>query len=203
MFKKTLFVFALLLTSVVAGFSLSGKNSSLSRQAELHCSSALRGTLEKIEKLPQVRELIGEVLEEGPLYLKVNHERSAQFEGYWSTEDRTISITQKGNTTQAGMITTLLFELHNAHRDKDFRQLDHQAELGEINKRDYVKGIEYIEYENVLAVSTLLDEGIEKGYFPEASAWHPHKRFEDHFRFQKKMGHSGWIAKNYDMLMAT
>jgi len=193
------FLLIVFLFSSFIGTVACSSNSS-SPASELYCARSLKPVLNKIQQLPQVEQLIQQATEEGPVSIQENNRYSSKFEGYWSSDDRTIVLTKHRNTTEGGLISTMLFELHNAKRNKDFRTLDHQALRGEISKGEYVEAVEYIEYENALAVSALLDEGIEMGIFPRNSAWHPHRSFEDHYRLQRTSGHSKWIAKNYDML---
>lgn len=197
---KRYFLILLLLFAAVAGVLTSGVPATPPPVSALVYERSLQSLLDKIKALPQVEQLIAQATEEGAVSIKVDGNYSSQFEGYWSSSDRTIILAAKHNTTEGKQICTLLFELHNAARNKDFRELDRQALAGEISKGEYVEGVEYIEYENAVAVSALLDQGIEQGLFPADSAWHPHRTFEQHFNLQRSSGHSDWIAKNYDLL---
>lgn len=166
---------------------------------QLYCAPQFKGVLSTIQQLPEVEKLISKALEEGPITIKSNRSLSQEFEGYWSSDDRTVYLT-KGS--ESGLVTTLLFELHNAARDSELSQLHTLASQGQIKKWDYVEGVEWIEYQNALATSSLLNQGIEEGLFSSRCRWNLQSSFEKHFQQQKSMGHSYWIAQMYDQLIA-
>lgn len=161
------------------------------------CSKALQPALSTLRKLPEIETLIQQVLQEGPLKITYNGRLSSQFEGYWDPYNRTILVTKGSNRTEAARINTMLFEMHNASRTKDFKALDRLASRGKIGQEEYVRRSEYIEYENCLSTARLLDKGIRKGIFPAESAWSIHDNFRDHYRLMKRSGHAAWHASAY------
>jgi hypothetical protein len=138
--------------------------------------------------------LIDKVLDEGPLTIATQYHLSENFNGYWSPEERTIYITPDSSHP----FSTLLFELHNAVKNEEFRQLDLLAYKREISRKDYIQRQEFIEYQNALETSALLDKGMEEGLFPPNVGWYPAMTFKEHFQIQKSCGHSAWIGEAYD-----
>ena len=95
---------------------------------------------------------------------------------------------------------SILFELHNALADSKITYYYQLAAQGKIKKEAYVSGIEYIEYQNSMKASQLASKGIEMGVFPRSAYLPTYGSFEEYYRFQKKAGHSAWIAYTYDQL---
>ncbi|NGX38048.1 MAG: hypothetical protein K1000chlam2_01217 [Chlamydiae bacterium] len=172
--------------------------SSIAHSQELHCTPELKKVVERIEQLPEGKELIDRVLEEGDLHIVINQIYSKKFEGYWDASIRTIHVTK--TPSDSAFISTILFELHNALRESDFEKTDQMAYQGSLDRNGYVKAMEHIEYENARATSNLLNKGIELGLFPYDSYWEVSDTFEEHFLVQKQAGHAAWFAKMYDQL---
>lgn len=166
----------------------------------VHCAPELQNTLTTLQQLPEINDLIDQVLEEGCLYIETNCHQSKQFGGYWSSNVRTIWVT---SSPQDKQLSTLLFEMHNALRDSDFKHLEELASSKELNRESFIEQMEYLEYQNALDTSELLDSGIEEGIFPPSYGWYPADTFEEHFRIQKSYGHSDWIGKIYDQVSYT
>lgn len=178
-------------------FSLVNSPVQAAESHRLHCVKELQPTLETLRKLPEIEDLIQRILAEGPLTIQNNDRLSNKFEGYWDPYKRTILITKRAHTTEADRIMTMLFEMHNAIRTKDFEEIDHLAYHRKISKAEFVRESEYIEYENCLSTSRLLDEGIRQGVFPRESYWPVYDNFEDHFKLMKRTGHADWYATSY------
>ncbi|NGX45375.1 MAG: hypothetical protein K940chlam2_00525 [Chlamydiae bacterium] len=162
----------------------------------LSCAPELKETFVTLEQLPEASQLIAKILEEGPLHIRSNHHLSEEFAGYWSPSERTIFITPSSDHP----LSTLLFEMHNALRTSDFRELDQLAYLNQVSRKEYIKRQEYLEYQNALETSALLDKGMQEELFPQGSGWYPAETFDKHFRIQRSSGHSAWIGKAYDQL---
>jgi hypothetical protein len=169
-------------------------------QGQIYCAPELRPTLAKIRELPEASALIEQVLEEGNLRIQWNKSLTKKFEGYWSASNRTIYLTKSNN--QANLISTLLFELHNALSNERFENWNDLAYCRQISKRQYVREIEFMEYENAKSTKALLDKGIRQKLFPSSARWYLHDTFEEHFRLQKQTGHSAFIGRAYDQIAA-
>ena len=168
--------------------------------AETHrieCVREIQPTLATLRKLPEIEALVQKILAEGQLTIQYNDRLSDKFGGYWDPYKRTILITKRAHQAEADRITTMLFEMHNAIRSKDFAEIDHLGYTRQLSKEEFIRESEYIEYENCLSTARLLDKGIQKGLFPHQSAWPVYDNFEDHYRHMKRTGHADWYATAY------
>jgi len=166
----------------------------------LRCDKALSPILAKIETLPEGKELVSGILEQGPLKIRVSR-FSTQFEGSWTAYDRVIHVTKRSNMPESSLITTLLFELQNAYRTADLESIYRMATSRQLSKKEFIRKVEYFEYENALATSKLLKLGIAAGIFPRSSYWYISGDFEKHFAAQKRGGHSAAIGKIYNQIV--
>lgn len=166
-------------------------------QHTFSCDSKLYPLLHRIQRLQETNTLIDQVLLEGPLYIKINRDLPTQFDGYWSSEERTIYITMQ---SKSSYLTTLLFELHNAVRTKELEKLYDLASQKMIEKDKFIERVEYIEHQNVIATSSLIEKGIQQGLYPLNMRWEVDPHFDSHFAYQKQTGHSAWLADLYDEL---
>lgn len=166
--------------------------------SQVECSPKLEKVYELVLEVPEVESLVDQILKKGPLQIEMNRHLSKQFEGYWDGQDRTIYITKTDST--AGKISTLIFEMHNAAYDDELERLDSLAKLGQISRSEYIRSVEFWEYQNAKRCAEILDKGIAMGLFPRESHWPISSNFEDHFQIQKKAGHSAHIGKMYDQL---
>lgn len=166
--------------------------------AQVDCSPKLEKVYELVLEVPEVESLVDRILKKGPLQIEMNRHLSKQFEGYWDGDNRTIYITKTDST--AGKINTLIFEMHNAAYDDELERLDTLAKHGQISRPDYIRSVEFWEYQNAKKCAQILDKGIAMGLFPKECHWALSDTFEEHFRIQKKAGHSAHIGKMYDQL---
>lgn len=173
-----------------------------SKEYQMRCASELSTVLDKVESLPEGKELIFKVLEQGPLSIKVNNIYPDQFEGYWGGHNRTIYITKKRDSSDCSLVTTLLFELHNAVRTAAIKEVQCLVSNNQMNRTEFIQAIEYIEYENALSTTKLLNLGVKDGIFPRYCHWNIAGTFEEHYRIQREAGHSEWIGKMYDDLVS-
>ena len=125
---------------------------------------------------------------------------SDEFEGFWEGDRRVVMVNQTLNQDQGALICTIIFELHNALRNKELYNLALAAARGKMDKDTYVSKVEQMEYRNVCSTIVLLEEGIRRGLFPASAQWKINPTFEDHYRVQQLTGHSQWIARSYDNL---
>ena len=170
--------------------------------ARIDCEPQLKPALETIQKLPEAQELINNILKEGSIRIIVNRQLSAPFGAFWGSEDRTICVNCAGRHDLGEIIGSIIFEMHNAAIDKDLNRLDSQAYQGKINRNNYVRSIEYLEYCNSLKASALVTKGIERGIYPRSAYLPTYESFDIHYRVQQEAGHSAWIARNYDDIVA-
>lgn len=169
----------------------------------VNCHPQLQAHFVKMLSLPEVRELVSKVQSEGPInIMTLNNSLSKQFGAFWDLDHRTICICMTPETTSGDIISSILFELHNAEATSKINEVDYLARSGQINKQQYVESIEYIEYENSLKASKIANKGISKGLFPRDSFLPTYRDFQEHFYYQQKGGHSAAVGKNYDNLMA-
>ncbi len=166
--------------------------------SQVECSPTLKGIYEIVLEVPEVESLVDRILQKGPLQIEMHSHLSNKFEGYWDGENRTIYITK--TDSKAAKISTLIFEMHNAAYDDELEKLDSLAKRGEISRPDYIRSVEYWEYQNAKKCAAILDKGIALGLFPKESHWKLSDTFEEHFRIQKKAGHSRHIGRMYDQL---
>lgn len=156
--------------------------------------------LAALEKLPEFNQLVKKAEAEGKIKLEVVSMPHEQFEAFWDGTHRVIRINQANQPALGSMITSILFELHNASTDPQFKQLYRQAKSGQINKNRYVEKVERIEHQNALNTCTILQKGIRLGYFPQEADWLILRSFDDHYKLQQLHGHSQWIANNFDLM---
>jgi hypothetical protein len=159
----------------------------------IKCDPELKSTLTTVQKLNGAEHLIKHVLKDGPIEIK--NAFQFPFDAYWDATTRTIGVTPSEDS-----IYSLLFELHNASTQRQFDHYNNLAIQNKISKADFIRAIEYIEYQNTYKTAELVDEGIRQGLFPPNSRTPYHPEFEDHFCHQKLAGHSDWIGTIYDAL---
>lgn len=190
MFKKL--IFCLCAISALTIHTVNG--------AEIRCAPQLKNSLNTIQKLSEARELISNIQKEGQISIALNDNGSEQFNAFWDPERRIIFVNITRESTPGSLIGSILFELHNAYINSKLNHLDQLAMQGRISKRNYVEGVERLEYQNSLATAKLAEKGIALGLFPANARLPTYDTFEEHFRIQKMGGHSAWIANTYDQL---
>ena len=167
--------------------------------ASIECAPQLQGCLKKILEVAEAKELISKIQEEGPISIIVNNDNvSSQFGAYWDGIERTICIYLASDSSEGDLITCIIFELHNAKANNKFTYYDKLACSGKINRKNYIREVEYIEYKNTLKTSKISKRGIDLGIFPKDAFLPIYDNFEDHFLGQIRGGHSAVIGKNYD-----
>lgn len=68
--------------------------------------------------------------------------------GGWDFENKTIRVNP--NVKDRTLESIIIFETLNASKNKSFKELTGLAEMGKLNRIDYVIGVERIEFENLL-----------------------------------------------------
>ncbi len=156
--------------------------------------------LRKIYQLEEGKELMRRVEAQGPLTVTTAQHRPYIPSAAWCPDDRSICINVNKSRSPGDVITSIVFEMHNALSQADFDYYDQLAMQGGISKAKYVETIEYIEYLNVLKTKEVLKKGVSLGIFPEDAHFPVAPNFEEHFRFQQQVGHSDFIADLWESL---
>lgn len=163
--------------------------------------SQLNEAVEAISKLPEARLLLENVQSNGKIGITVKSIPGADFTAFWDGEHRVIILNPAKNERVDTQITSILFELHNAAADEQFFKLATKATAGSVDKRAYVRQMEWIEHQNTLKTGRLLKLGQSRGIFPQNIIWKFSPDFNYHFQKQLETGHADWHAKNYDLLV--
>ena len=127
----------------------------------ISCTEELQDILDLVYQIPSAKPLLSQALELGAVRIKLNRNSSFPFDAYWDSTSRTIFVNRSFRAPQGQVLWPLLFELHNAARQRDFNHIDALAKMRAISREDYIKEAEYIEYQNALATSSLFEEAIK------------------------------------------
>lgn len=198
MFKIIIACFCVLsLNQISAAYSANNYN----QNDFIDCAPQLQHCLKAIQKVPEAKNLLAGILQEGPIRIAASREHlSEQFGAFWDVDRRIICVNLSANRTEGELIGSILFEMHNASVNSKLNQLDNLASSGKIDRESYVQAVERLEYYNSVNASAIAEKGIRMGVFPPDARLQIYSSFEEHYRFQKIGGHSAWIAKNYDQL---
>lgn len=170
---------------------------------DIECDSHIKECVIKILKIPEARELVEEIQNEGPISIERNDNAlSQQFGAFWDEDNRIIFVNESSHRSEGDLIGSILFELHNAAVNSKLDHYDSLAASDRISREDYVESIERIEYENSKKAAEIADKGIRSGILPRSARLPTYRNFEEHYHYQKIGGHSAWISKNYDLLQS-
>ncbi len=164
-------------------------------------SPELTQLVQTLYRFEDTKQLLAQAEEEGPFTIRTAKMGQQAPEASWMVYPRLISINTSYYRSYGSMITSLVFELHNVLSTKQFDDYDQLALSGKINREQFIRGIEEIEYSNARKTSYLLWKGVQQGLFPRDAAMPIPHNFEDHFRLQLDSGHSSLIGSMYDDLM--
>jgi hypothetical protein len=193
--KNILFALFCMLAYLQTGHAANGQS------YEVPCDHRLQKYLNKILQLPNAKQLIAQIQQQGPIRIRVvNHSISQQFGAYWDRQDRVIGIHLSSQVSEGDIIGSIIFELHNALSNNKIDHLDALANSRQIGREKYVEAMEHLEYQNSKKASALAQEGIEKGLFPANARLNTYSCFEEHYYYQKASGHSAAFAQAYDHL---
>lgn len=159
----------------------------------------LQNEVTMLQNFPETKALVQSIENEGPVSLRWM-EIKAGFNAFWSGEHRIIAINSAKRWSSGEKLYSLLFELQNAHADKELRHLDDLASKKQIDKQRYIESVEKAEYQNVVKTSQLLQRGISQGYFPRNMQIPYYPGLIEHLHMQKMSGHSDAIANKYEDL---
>lgn len=163
--------------------------------------SRLDSALQKLFSLPEAKELLSEIEQDGKVrFMMVQDHEAAQFGAFWDLDNRVIAVNPSFHQDEGSIIGSILFEMQNAKRSHDFHALFEQAQKGLIEKENYVRAVEYIEFQNSHAASKMADAGIRKGLFQPSAALGTYRDFDEHYYWQQYGGHSHQIGLMYERI---
>jgi len=160
----------------------------------------LQQAIEAIKSHPESAHLLATVEEEGPIFFELIDIEGFDFGAMWDASERRIAVNARRCKNQGELISSLIFELHNAKTNRHLMHLSTEAAQGNLGKNEYVYGVEKMEHGNALETGQLLENGVKEKRFPPTARWSVLKDFDEHYAFQQATGHSQWIAANYDMM---
>lgn len=167
-----------------------------------YCVPQLQACFNKIKQLPEIGKLISIIQREGPIHILVsNHKLAKEFGAFWDPNQRVIFVNTSWHSSEGQVISSIIFELHNASINSKLNRLNRLARMGQIDKHSYVEAIERLEYANSLNTSNIIQKGIHLKVLPVSARISPYPSFEQHYSLQKQVGHSVMIARNYDLLV--
>lgn len=153
-----------------------------------------------IRSIPDGARLLKEVEQEGRITIELREIESFDFGAMWDANSRHVIVNAKRCRNQGTLISSLLFELHNAKTSQFLEAEANKVINGRLTKEQYVKNVERMEHDNAMATIKILEEGMANGAFPKTAKWTIIRDFEDHYKLQQVTGHSLWIANNYDLM---
>jgi hypothetical protein len=160
--------------------------------------NSIKPIVETLQKLPEVRALLGKINEEGPIRISLHQDKQGQFDAFWDGEGRTILLNPYRLHKKGDWLFSILFEMHNASTDQTINKLMEQASLNQISKDEWVRSMEYMEFQNSLNTCKLVEKGIQSGVFPRDTPINIFYTFDVYYWVQQIMGHSDWHANTYD-----
>lgn len=202
MFKRILVSCCIMIASQAS--QMFAADSDWEHSTSISYSTQLEDIITTIQQLPEAQKLIASIQKEGALRIIVNKQIPVceQFGACWDPDNRIICVNTVPTSrhSKGAVIGSILFELHNASVNSQINYYDSLAARGEIEKEDYVRSIEFLEYENSIKTAQMAEKGIQAGLFPANARLPTYSNFEEHYYFQKVGGHSAWIAHNYNQL---
>ncbi len=202
MFKKIVAVFCMMIASQTP--FLFAANSDFDRLTPIRYSSQLEDVIKTIQKLPEAQSLMTSIQKEGPIRIVINKSIPVceQFGACWDPDNRIIAVNAAPTSrhSKGALIGSILFELQNAAVNSKIHYYDSLAARGEIERDDYVRSMEYLEYENSHKAAELAQKGVNLGLFPANARLPTYSSFEEHYDVQRMSGHSAWFEHNYNQL---
>lgn len=156
-------------------------------------------TVQTILSLNEARELLADIQSEGPIKI-VACRAPHNFGASWNSSLRIIRINTRKNHSSQDLITSILFEMHNAKKDREISRIMGLACRRKISKQLYVQEMEKIEHQNALETTTLLELGQKRGLYPKSILWKMPASFEDYYALQMEAGHTAHHGEVFDLL---
>ncbi|HEV8051942.1 MAG TPA: hypothetical protein VGP47_05560 [Parachlamydiaceae bacterium] len=168
--------------------------------SNIKCAPQVQKYLQAILKIPEAKTLLEDIQKEGLIQISAKSTvLSKRYGAFWDPDRRVIYVDLSPTRSEGSKIRFLLFELHNASVNSQFKHLNDLAKKGKINKKNYVESMEYLEYINTLKTAKLAEIGIKMGMLPSDSHLQTFSTFKEHFNAQKLSGHSACYAHNYEL----
>jgi len=169
------------------------------REAIINCAPQFQNCMEKILKIPELKQLLTFIKKDGAIHILPKHsELTKQFGAFWDP-DRRIIYVDIIDKNEGLTIGSIIFELHNASVNAQIIHLNKLASQGKINKENYIESMEHIEYINSINASKIASKGIKKGIFPKEAFLPTYSSFREHFQAQINSGHSACFGRNFEL----
>ncbi len=170
--------------------------------AEIHavgyCDPKLKRAFDTAVSLDETKVLWERINREGEVRIFAKHGNQNNFKAYWEGEERIICVNLGLKPTVGEQVSSLLFEMHNALRDKKTVSLYNQAAQRRISKETFAREMERVEYENSLDACTLLEKGVKAGIYPQECYLQRYANFESFLNAQKMHGHFHHYLRTYN-----
>ncbi len=162
---------------------------------EIVCDSLLQPHLKRLSEMPEVRELLAQIVRDGSIQIVYrNCPLAAQFGAYWDRQRRCICIYRSSEEKEGELLGTLLFELENAANDRCFARVDTLFVEGKIDGKRYAEFMEFLEYIHSLKAAKIAKEGIEANILPAEAALPIYPNFCEYLRAQQEGGHFSYYT---------
>jgi hypothetical protein len=169
----------------------------------IYVPSSMQQAVSALERFPETKIVLDSFKNERGISLNWSPYGQDASNAFWFGTKRAIVLNSSKEWDEGKKISSILLEMHNAKTNLQMYQLDQLVRKKKITRNDYVRSIEKIEHDNAVKTRTLLERGIQQGYFPSTATYPVYLNFEDHFRLQIDVGHSDFIAKHYDAMFGS
>lgn len=169
-------------------------------QAKGYCDEPLTKALDIALELEETKKLWDQINEEGEVRIVAKQGGNNDFTAFWEGESRVISINIDLKRTPSEQLTSILFEMHNALRDKKTEEIFTQASARKISNDTFAREMEKLEYENSLDACNLLEKGVKAGLYPKDCFLERYPNFEEFLAVQKMHGHYQHYLRTYQMI---
>jgi hypothetical protein len=157
--------------------------------------------LTKIRQCEEIKPLLERVNQEGGFTIQPLEEQRP-FLAYWDGDQRKILISLPHHASINTVISSIVFELHNAYTDRRLIQLANLAREGQISREVYIRKVERMEFKNWNHAYIILERGVQSGIFPPGSTLPNYfDDFKEYLVIQKNAGHSAYIGEMFDFLV--
>ena len=155
-----------------------------------------------IKQLDEITPVLNRVEMEGGFTVEPS-QYWAPFAAFWNGKQRKILVNLRENTNLPSRISAILFELHNAYRDRELNAIFDQAYAGKISRESFIQQVEHIEWKNWEESCVLLNLGVQRGIFPPGTEkqFVPFKSFQQYLDKQRVEGHCAYIGEMFDQIV--
>lgn len=164
----------------------------------------IESVMQKLLQQPEFQELVATVRQKGQVEIVMSSAGDHHFEAFWDPGSRQVVLNMRKSRTLPSLVTSIVFELHNAKSEGEFDYWSHQACKRKISRARFVEEFERIEHRNALNTCSMLRAFVEREVFsPEVLFWQIDPSFSRHFAIQKQAGHSEFIGRQYDRMIGS